>query len=158
MTLINSEFGQGMLGLIHAFDFLDAELSVDQLPALVIVYGDEPFLKQRAVAAVRMSVECAGGEGIDAWDANDVRWKDVSDELLTPSLFGGGKRVLLVRQADAFVTANRGELEAYVARDPATATLVLELKSWPGNTRLAKAVAKTGLAITCRVPERTAGR
>jgi DNA polymerase-3 subunit delta len=45
-------------------------------------------------------------------------------------------------------------LEEYVARPVSDATLVLEVESWPGNTRLAKAVAATGLAVRCQTPEK----
>lgn len=148
-----------MLGVVHAFDFLDAELqSADQLPALLAIYGDEPYLKQLALAQIKRLVGGDDGAPIASWDASEARWADVSDELLTPSLFGSGDRVVIVRQADAFVTSFRAQMEDYVAKDPAGATLVLELKSWPANTRLAKAVAQSGLAITCRAPQRKSGR
>jgi DNA polymerase-3 subunit delta len=38
-----------------------------------------------------------------------------------------------------------------------TGILILEVRSWPANTRLYKAVAATGLAIDCKAPARPAG-
>ena len=148
-----------MLGLVHAFDFLSSDLKKpDQLPALVAIYGDEPFLKQLTLSAIKRSVERDGDAPIASWEASEARWADISDELLTPSLFGSGHQIVIVRQADAFVTAFRPQLEDYVAGNPQDATLVLELNSWPGNTRLAKAVSQAGLAVTCRAPQRKSGK
>lgn len=129
----------------------------DALPSLVAVYGDEPFLKQSVLSAIRRVADRDGAAAAVSWDASAMRWVDVSDELLTPSLFGNGNRVVILRDADPFVSEYRPQLEDYVAAPARSATLVLELKSWPGNTRLAKVVAKKGLAITCRVPERKSG-
>ena len=41
----------------------------------------------------------------------------------------------------------------YVAKPVRDAVLVLEVKTWPSNTRLAKAVAAEGLAIECTPPK-----
>jgi DNA polymerase-3 subunit delta len=148
-----------MLGLVHAFDFLSSDLEkAEQLPALVAVYGDEPFLKQLTLAKIKGSVERHGDVPIASWESSEALWADISDELFTPSLFGSRHRVVIVRQADSFVTEFRSQLEDYLAGNPPGATLVLELKSWPGNTRLARAVAQTGLAVTCRAPQRRSGK
>jgi DNA polymerase-3 subunit delta len=50
----------------------------------------------------------------------------------------------------------REQLEDYVARPRESAVLVLEVTTWPSNTRLAKAVADSGLTIKCQTP--TQGR
>ena len=60
----------------------------------------------------------------------------------------------IVEEADAFVSQYRAELEAYVERPAKGGTLLLEVKTWPGNTRLAKAVAASGLANRMQVAER----
>jgi DNA polymerase-3 subunit delta len=67
-------------------------------------------------------------------------------------MFGGGQRLVIVEDADKFVTRYRGEMEDYVAEPAAGAVLVLSLKTWPANTRLYKAVAAAGLAIGCSAP------
>ncbi|RIK81222.1 MAG: hypothetical protein DCC67_08415, partial [Planctomycetota bacterium] len=69
-------------------------------------------------------------------------------------LFGSDQRVVVVEQANDFVKNYREHLEDYVARPRSDATLILEVTAWPGNTRLAKAVAATGLTIKCQMPER----
>jgi DNA polymerase-3 subunit delta len=63
------------------------------------------------------------------------------------------RRVVIVEGADPFVTAHRKELEAYAERPTSAAgVLVLSVKAWPANTRLAKLVEKAGLALDCKTP------
>jgi DNA polymerase-3 subunit delta len=60
---------------------------------------------------------------------------------------------VIVDDADAFVTEYRAELEEFVAKPTRDALLVLNVKTWPANTRLAKSVAAVGLAIDCAAPK-----
>ncbi len=59
---------------------------------------------------------------------------------------------MVVRKADDFVSRNRSALEDYVAHPKASGVLVLEVATWPANTRLAKAIAAEGLSIECKTP------
>ena len=61
--------------------------------------------------------------------------------------------MVVVEEADPFVKLYREKIEDYVAKPASDAVLILEVKTWPGNTRLAKAVAKVGLTISCQVPQ-----
>jgi len=72
--------------------------------------------------------------------------------LATVAMFGGGKRLVVVEEADEFVSRYRAELEDYVAKPSQTGILVLDVKTWQSTTRLYKAVAADGLAIDCNVP------
>ncbi len=95
------------------------------------------------------------GEGefsLTAFDGPSVELKDVLDELSTLAMFGGGKRLVVVDDADAFVSRCRAELEDYVARPASGGVLVLSLRSFPSNTRLYKAVLSAGMAIECAAP------
>jgi DNA polymerase-3 subunit delta len=76
----------------------------------------------------------------------------VFDELSTVALFGGGGRLVIVDDADEFVSRNRPALEDYAARPSHAGVLALVVDAWPSNTRLAKAVAAQGLAIECKTP------
>jgi DNA polymerase-3 subunit delta len=123
-----------------------------------VLFGDEPFLKQQALAAVRRAVL---GEAADtpvaSYDCEDrlPDWRDVADELATVSLFGGGgPRLVVLHGADAFVSTHRQRLEDYVAKPSKAGLLVLVVDEWPSNTRLYKAVEQTGLAIDCRPPQK----
>jgi DNA polymerase-3 subunit delta len=77
----------------------------------------------------------------------------VLDALATATLFGAARRLVIVEDADTFVSQYRGELEEYAGRPARDAVLVLDVKTWPSNTKLAKAVASTGLAIDCATPK-----
>ena len=68
------------------------------------------------------------------------------------AMFGAQGRLVIVEDADEFVTRFRPQLEDYVARPSTTAVLTLVLDSFPSNTRLYKAVAASGLLIDCAVP------
>jgi DNA polymerase-3 subunit delta len=60
--------------------------------------------------------------------------------------------MVVIEDADPFVTRYRPELEAYVAKPRTSAVLVLAPATWASNTRLFKAVAESGLQIECKTP------
>lgn len=138
----------------HAFDFLKAPPA--DLPAVCVLHGDESFLKRLCLRSLQ---DTLAGDDEDflatQLDGNAVLWRDVSDELSTASLFGPSQRVVILRGADEFVSKHRPQLEDYVASPAKSSTLVVDVKSFPGNTRLAKSVAASGLVIACRPPERS---
>jgi DNA polymerase-3 subunit delta len=149
-----------MVGTVPVLEFLAA--SDPPRPAGVcVLFGDEPFLKRLALAAVRKSI--VGDDRDVPVTSHDCEerlpdWRDVADELATVSLFGGGPRLVILQRADGFVTANRPRLEDYVAKPRTSGVLLLEVDDWPGNTRLYKAVDQAGLQINCRPPERQQGK
>src|SRR5688500_19550987 len=77
---------------------------------------------------------------------------DVLDELRSFAMFGGGKLVV-VRDADAFVSRYREQLEDYLEKPSNSATLVLRLSSLPANQRIYKAIAKVGAVESCAPPK-----
>lgn len=140
--------------VVAAIDYL---LDPDKhaLGALVIVSGDEPFLNREALRAVRERVTGGDDLACAVLSGKQCEWRDVSDALESVSLFGGASAAL-VEDADTFVTACRLQLERYAERERHSGTLVLDVKTWPGNTRLAKLAAGKGIVISCKVPERGA--
>lgn len=121
-------------------------------PALCAVCGDETFLKREVLTALRRQVlgDDEGEFSLATFAGPETQLRDVLDELSTVSLFGSGRRLVIVEDADTFVTNYRGELEDYAAKPAATGVLVLDVTSWPSSTRLAKAVAASGLTIECK--------
>jgi len=77
---------------------------------------------------------------------------DVLDELRTVP-FLAPRRLVTVRDADAFVSAHREALERFLQSPPSAATLLLLVSRWDLRTRLAKLVAKIGQLLDCSVPE-----
>ena len=137
---------------MHALEYLRKPDGV-AAPAVCVVVGEEPFL--RAEVLRQLIRACLGGSS-DASAATrfageSATLADVLDELRMVPLFEK-KRVVLVDGADPFVSAHRQELEAYVERPAASGVLVLLAKSWPANTRLAKAIEKTGLTLDTKPP------
>jgi DNA polymerase-3 subunit delta len=137
-----------------ALEFLEApdRFSVDGVCA---VTGDETFLKSEVLAALRRLV--LGGDdaefSLTTLAGREAQLRDVTDALSTASLFGDGRRLVVVEDADTYVTQYRAELEDLVARPSKGGVLVLDVKTWPANTRLAKAVASHGLTIQCAAPK-----
>jgi DNA polymerase-3 subunit delta len=138
---------------LHAFDYLDQPEKHPPRPVCA-VYGDEAFLRRQALLKLREAV--LGGDDGDfsftAVEGEKAEWRDVQEDLSTVAMFGGGRRLVLVEEADDFVSRYRGELEDYTAKPSRTGVLVLDLKSFPSNTRLYKSVAADGLPIDCSTP------
>jgi len=142
---------------LHAVDYL-AKPEKHPPPPVCVVFGDEPFLRRQSVLSLRAAV--LGGGDADfsyaTFEGGKALWRDVLEELTTVAMFGGGKRMVVVDEADDFVSRFRTQLEDYVAGPAAGGVLVLELRSFPANTRLYKAVAAEGLLIDGNCP--SAGR
>ncbi|MHC4404726.1 MAG: DNA polymerase III subunit delta [Planctomycetota bacterium] len=142
---------------LHAIDYLTAPDKHPPRPVCV-VFGNDSFLKQQALLRIREQV-LEGGEAdfsLSRFEGRAAELSDVLDELATVAMFGGGRRLVVVEEADELVSQYRAELEEYVGRPKSTGVLVLEVRSWPANTRLYRALAQEGLQVDCSSP--TAGR
>jgi DNA polymerase-3 subunit delta len=117
------------------------------------VYGDEDFLKRRVLAALRDLVLGPASEefGLSTHAGDRATFAAVHDELITLP-FLSPRRLVVVENADPFVTEHRSSLEKYVeAPASSSGVLVLDVRSWPSTTRLAKLVGNMG-AISCKAP------
>ncbi len=138
---------------MHATDYLAKHKTLSDTPILVL-FGGERFLK---LEILKLIPGC-GDHGADGSNEDDVTFtrtagkdaelRSVSDELQTLSMFGD-KRIVMIEDADDFVSANRPGLEKYAAKPSTSSMLILDVKSWPKNTKLFKAVEKIGLNIEC---------
>lgn len=146
---------------LHAFDYLAAP-GDHPPPAVVALFGDEPFLKRIVLGKLKEAVLGNDPDAmLTAFDGDEraVEWRDVHDELATLSLFGGGgRRLVVVQRADSFVSAQRQRLEDYAAKPKASSVLVLDVETWAANTRLYKSVDQTGLNLDCAPPQKPSGR
>jgi DNA polymerase-3 subunit delta len=87
---------------------------------------------------------------VTQFEGESARWSDLRDDLATASLFDlGGKRTIVVRGADKFLSDHRPEIEKYIAKPGAASRLVLELDSLASNTRVYKALQKDHLLVAC---------
>lgn len=117
---------------------------------LYVVHGDEAFLKRQVLRAIKKSV--LGPEpdesAASTYPGDRADFAAVMDELASAPFFSP-RRLVVVDNADPFVTRFRPQLEKNLDRLPSTGTLVLDVKSWPSNTRLYKLV-DSNAAIACK--------
>lgn len=134
---------------MHATAFLKKP---DQKPPgpMVAMFGAERFLKLRALKALCSVVLNSEDDelGLTKFPGPTSDFPTVMDELRTLSMFGD-RRVVLIEEADEFVTKHRAALEKYIEKPAKKAVLVLDVKTWPANTRLAKKVVELGLDLDC---------
>lgn len=134
---------------IHDFLWEPSKYPVKEL---CVVFGDDAFLKFHAVRKLRDQV--LDGEdaefSLTRFEGDSVGMDDVLKEVATRAMFGGGRRFVQLEDADAFVAKYRSELEDYADRPSKRAVLLLQLQSFPSNTRLFKKVVETGLVVEAK--------
>jgi DNA polymerase-3 subunit delta len=138
---------------LPAIDYLPHPEKTSPQPVCA-VFGDEAFLRRQVILCLRAAVLGSDESefSFHAFDGHSDPFRDVHEELSTVAMFGGGKRLAVVEGADEFVTRYRPQLEDYVAKPARSGVLVLDLESFPSNTRLYKAIAESGLLIDCTTP------
>ncbi len=149
------------------------EISENRIPALdwlgqsekfvpgtiCAVFGEESFLRRSVLAGIPQTVakylasEIPNGMAEELepaeFDGNSASWRNIFEELSTFSMFGPSKRLVILNDADDFLSKNRDVLEKYAEAPAETGILVLELKSFPSNTKLFKLIEGNGLLIDC---------
>lgn len=168
---------------LHAIDYLAQSAKYPPKPVCV-AFGDEPFLRRQVLLGFRRAVlgDDEGDFSLTSFEGRTAEFRDVVEELTTIAMFGG-QRLVVVENADdgartrtsapaeevpkgtadelaaetgGFVSRCRQQLEDYVARPGRSGVLVLDVKSWPSNTKLSKAVDAHGLAVDCSLPKKPA--
>jgi DNA polymerase III subunit delta len=165
---------------LRAIDYL-AEPDKHPPTPVCVVFGDDLFLRRQALLGIRHAA-LGGDDGdfsLNTYEGRNAEFRDVIEDLTTLAMFGG-QRLVIVEGADdgakgkatsaaeekpgedadslaektsGFVSRWRDKLEDYVARPSRGAILVLDVKGWPSNTRLAKTIANAGwLVIDCSAP------
>ena len=117
------------------------------------VCGGEVFLRSRAAAALidRVLGDADRMLALTEYDGSEASASlaSVLDDLRTLP-FLTDRRLVVVREADAFITRYRQELEDYLDSPSATGVLLLDCKIFPSNTRLYKRVAAVGEVTECK--------
>lgn len=117
------------------------------------IVGADPTLRLDAVHdLLKKWSSDPGFAGPSRFDGPASQAADVLDEVRTPSLLGD-HRVVIVDNAEPFVTAHRQTLERYADNCSHTGTLILLCGSLPKNTRLYKIIAKNGKVVHCDPPK-----
>jgi DNA polymerase III subunit delta len=131
---------------MHATEFLRKVPA--EVPSVVALVGEERSLKSSVTDALLKAASPGEDDSPTKFAGKDVDMKSVRDELLTVSMWGD-RRIVIVEDASDFVTANRAALEKYCEKPAKKGLLVLDIKSMPKNTRLFKIVDASGLIIEC---------
>jgi DNA polymerase III delta subunit len=121
------------------------------LKAVYALVGSDPFLQLQKLREITALLP-PDAQRID-FDGETAQLGDVLDELQSFAMFGGGTKLVTVREADALITRYREQLEDYVNKPSSSATLVLRLSSLPSTQRIAKAIAKVGAIESCAPPK-----
>ncbi|RUL83771.1 DNA polymerase III subunit delta [Tautonia sociabilis] len=137
---------------MHAFELMGPKGAGEVRPVYAI-FGDDAYLRREATRAIVRAAMDGGEEelGVSRFPGAQAELAAVLDEVRTLP-FLAPRRVAIVEDADPFVTAHRKELEAFAARPSPTGVLVLSVKSWPSNTKLAKLVEQHGVSVECKAP------
>ncbi len=135
-----------------------SQLSED--PGLVyVVCGPAAFLKRQAIAEITEKVLRDADRSLALMEydgsAPTLELADVLDDLRTLP-FLADRRLVVVRDADEFITRYRPKLEAYVEHPCPTGVLLMECKMLPANTRLYKRVQVVGRVFKYETLKRAA--
>lgn len=131
---------------MHAVEFF--KQASTELPAVIVLSGAEKHFKQSALDRLRQAIIGDDDTSLTRFTGRDALLQSVADELHTVSMWGD-RRLVVVDDADEFVTKFRGGLEKLVEKPPKKSVLVLDVASWPKSTRLYKQVQAKGLEIEC---------
>lgn len=119
---------------------------------IYVVHGDEPFLKRQVLTALRKLVLGPEPEGFaqSTHPGDKASFAAVRNDLTTLP-FLSPRRLVIVENADPFITRERKKLEKYVAEPSATGVLVLDVATWVATTNLAKTLGDA--ALSCKAPQ-----
>jgi DNA polymerase-3 subunit delta len=139
--------------------FLDKAAKAKRQPVYALV-GEEDFLKRRVRDAIITSIlgDADPAFAVSAFPGEKLDFSTVRNELETLP-FLAPCRIVVIDNADTkgpggaepFLSRNRPALEQYVAKPSAVGVLILDVKSFPETTKLAKALPDAA-KIVCKAP------
>ena len=136
---------------MDALAFLDKTTKSKRQP-IYALSGDEDFLKRLCKDAIRDAVlgEVDPEFALSVYTGDKLEFSTVRNELETLP-FLAPARLVMIDEADKFVTDNRPALERYAEKPSTVGVLVLDVKSFPETTKLAKAIPDAA-KIACKAP------
>lgn len=135
--------------MVDALTFLDKIAKAKPQP-IYVLFGEETFLKREVLSALdKLLLDNADPDfARTVMPGVSAEWSTVRSELDTLP-FLSPKRIVVIDQADPFVTKYRQQLEKFTDQPAKNGVLILDVKSWPSNTKLAKLVPDAG-TIQCK--------
>lgn len=121
------------------------------LKPVITLVSTDAFLQLQSLAQI------ASGLPPDAtrldFDGEKAELADVIDELRGFSMFGGETKLVIIRNADEFISRFREAMENYIASPSSTGVLVLRMNAKLNKAhRISKLLAKHGQIIECMPP------
>lgn len=137
---------------MNALDWL-RESAREPLRPVYVISGDDAYLIRESMTAIARAAvpENDSEASIKRFGGATTQLADVLDEVSTLPFFAR-RRLVIVEEADPFVSRYRKDLESYVRSPSRSGVLLLQVKRWAANTILAQLVAGSGLAIDCSGP------
>ncbi|MDC3379076.1 DNA polymerase III subunit delta [Planctomycetota bacterium] len=133
---------------LDPFD-LEASLTADTLRPCYVVVGEEAFLRETALGAVRKAALGPNpGPAYRELEGSSASLHEVLDELRTLTFFGG-YRLAVVRDATTFIAEHVEALLTFLASPPANATLVITAPKVDKRKKVAKQLLATAALVTC---------
>src|SRR3954463_16291413 len=120
------------------------------LKPVYALVGEDSFLQMQHLGEILKQAPKDAAR-IDV-DGERAQLADVFDELRSFAMFGGAK-IVVMRNADEFISRFREQLEEYLEHPADSTTVVMRVKSLPGNQRVSKLVAKFGAVQKCEPPK-----
>jgi DNA polymerase III subunit delta len=138
---------------VNALEWLREAGRQSVRPVYVIFGGDLYLMRESTHALARALFPDEDNEAAISRfpGAATTPLASVLDEVCTLP-FLTRRRLVIVEDADPFITKHRKGLEAYFENPSASGILLFQAKQWLATTRLAKIVEKIGLAIDCAGP------
>lgn len=136
---------------MDAILFLDKVAKAKRQP-IYVLHGDEDFLKRRCRDAI---ISLVAGDAdpsfaVSNFTGDKLAFSTVRNELDTLP-FLSPARIVIVDQGDSFVTEHRATLEKYAQAPSKIGVLVLDVKTFPETTKLAKSLPDAA-KIACKAP------
>ncbi len=123
----------------------------EALKPICVIYGQATFLRREALKRI-VDRELGDGDpalNLSRLDGEKLTAAEALDGVRTFSLLGG-RRVVIVENADGFISANRALLERYVESPSDSGCLVLIANQFDGRTKLYKSASKVGELVDCK--------
>jgi len=123
--------------------------SGDGVKPIYVICGKDKFLVGKACKELVDSLLDADERAMGLFQPEDGKadCAEVLDELRTLP-FLAKRRVVLIKDAGAFITANREVLERYFDDPCKSGVLIFTVDTWAKNTRLAKKLVKVGELVS----------
>jgi DNA polymerase III delta subunit len=124
------------------------------LKPVYALIGEDSFLQLQKLSEIRAQLP-KDVQSME-FDGERAELAEVLDELRSFAMFGGGGKLVIVRNADDFISRFRPQLEDYLAKPSSSGVLVLRVSTLPKTTRIYKMIDKLGGAEVCEAPKQAA--